>query len=180
VTAATVTSDGSLFQDLAASEFRSAAAEHGVRVSPGKPPAKVAVAPSGEPRAVYDPGTSRLTIYGSSFQALQLSAELDPNRLPKRDFVQQFQARFHRDPGAYAAYGHEAMALALQGIGDAGTDASSFRDDVRGAVIGAHRDGTVLGSYSITSEGDTTECMVQRYRISGAGRQPLGAPCLPE
>jgi hypothetical protein len=57
-------------------------------------------------------------------------------------------------------------------------------------VIGAHRDGTVLGSYSITSEGDTTECMIQRYRIDraatiapGIGRPnaevvvPLGAPC---
>jgi branched-chain amino acid transport system substrate-binding protein len=190
VTAAAVTSDGSPFQELAASEFKSAAAEHGVRVSPGKPPAKVAVAPSGEPRAVYDPGTALLTIYGGSPQALQLSAELSPSRLPKPDFVQRFQGRFHRSPGAYAAYGYEAMALLLQGIADAGTDASSFRDNVRGAVIGAHRDGTVLGSYSITSEGDTTECMVQRYRIDRAGTiapgigrpnaevvVPLGTPC---
>jgi hypothetical protein len=57
-------------------------------------------------------------------------------------------------------------------------------------VIGAHRDDTVLGSYSITSEGDTTECMIQRYRIdragtiaAGTGRPsaevlvPLAAPC---
>jgi hypothetical protein len=48
---------------------------------------------------------------------------------------------------------------------------------VRHGVIGAHRDGTVLGSYSITSEGDTTECMIQRYRIAGATAQPLAAPC---
>ncbi len=61
------------------------------------------------------------------------------------------------------------MALVLQGIRDAGTDASSFRDDVRGAVIGAQRDGSVLGSYSITSDGDTTECMIQRYRIERHG-----------
>jgi hypothetical protein len=82
------------------------------------------------------------------------------------------------------------MALILQGISDAGTDASSFRDDVRHAVIGAHRDGTVLGSYSITSEGDTTECMIQRYRIENGARLgsravntaivPLGAPCPPD
>jgi hypothetical protein len=69
------------------------------------------------------------------------------------------------------------MALALHAIGDAGTDASSFRDKVRGAVFGAHLDGTVLGSYAITSEGDTTECMVQRYRIAGGTRVPLDAPC---
>jgi hypothetical protein len=61
---------------------------------------------------------------------------------------------------------------------------------VRHAVIGAHRDGTVLGSYSITSEGDTTECMIQRYRIESSARVggqdigsvivPLAAPCPPE
>src|SRR5215204_3015820 len=40
-TQAEVSSDGSAFQDLAASEFESAATEHGIRVSPGKPPGKV-------------------------------------------------------------------------------------------------------------------------------------------
>jgi hypothetical protein len=75
------------------------------------------------------------------------------------------------------------MELILQGIREAGTDASSFRDHVREAVIGAHRDDTVLGSYSITSEGDTTECMIQRYRLTPKARfprLPLGAPCPPE
>jgi branched-chain amino acid transport system substrate-binding protein len=178
-TAAAVTSDGSPFQNLAATEFKSASTEHGVQVSPGNPPGKVAVAPTGRTRVVYEPGTGRLTVYGNQPQVLQLSAEVDPGRLPGRQFSGQFQQRFHRPPGPYAAYGYEAMALALQGIGDAGTDASSFRDHVREAVIGAHRDGTVLGSYSITSEGDTTECMIQRYRLSGTRRDPLGTPCPP-
>ncbi len=72
------------------------------------------------------------------------------------------------------------MALTLQAIGGAGTDASSFRDNVRNGVFGAHRDETVLGSYAITSEGDTTECMIQRYRVvGGAARVPLGSPCPP-
>ncbi|HKH13400.1 MAG TPA: ABC transporter substrate-binding protein [Solirubrobacterales bacterium] len=177
VTSAAVTSDGSPFQDLAASEFESAATEHGIRVSPGKPPGKVAVAPTGATRAVYEPGSARLAIYGDTPQTLELSAELDPKLLPDKQFDTRFARRFHRNPGPYAAYGYEAMALILQGIGDAGTDASSFRDHVREEVIGAHRDGTVLGSYSITSEGDTTECMIQRYRIDGSRTVPLGAPC---
>ena len=67
------------------------------------------------------------------------------------------------------------MELVLQAIRDAGTDASSFRDNVRRCVIGAHRDGTVLGSYSITSDGDTTECMIQRYRINGTARRGRSA-----
>jgi hypothetical protein len=47
-------------------------------------------------------------------------------------------------------------------------------------VIGAQRDGSVLGSYSITSDGDTTECMIQRYRINGTAREALDAPCPPQ
>ncbi|HEY7267838.1 MAG TPA: hypothetical protein VH501_09100 [Solirubrobacterales bacterium] len=180
VTSAAVTSDGSTFQDLAAGEFKSAAADHGIGVSPAEPPGHVAVAPEGKERAVYDPATARLTIYGSATRTLQVSAELDPSQLPDRGFAARFAKRFHRDPGPYAAYGYESMALVLQGIREAGTDASSFRDDVRNAVIGAHRDDTVLGSYSITSEGDTTECMIQRYRVRGSRRVPIGAPCPPE
>jgi branched-chain amino acid transport system substrate-binding protein len=181
VSSAAVTSDGSAFQNLSASEFRSAAAKHGIQVSPGKPPKEVAVATNaGESRAVYEPGSARLTVYGPTTRRLQLAAELDPKRLPGRDFAVRFAKRFKRPPGPSAAYGFEAMALVLQGIGDAGTDASSFRDDVRNSVIGAHRDETVLGSYSITSEGDSTECMIQRYRLAGSALVPLGAPCPPE
>jgi branched-chain amino acid transport system substrate-binding protein len=192
VTSAAVVSDGSPFQDLAASDFKAAAADHGISVSPGKAPGKVAVALGGAARAVYEPASARLTIYGATTQTLRLSAELDAANLPDKTFRTRFARRFHRSPGPYAAYGYEAMALILAGIREAGTDASSFRDDVRNAVIGAHRDDTVLGSYSITSEGDTTECMIQRYRINrgtiapGIGRPngkvsvPLGAPCPPQ
>jgi branched-chain amino acid transport system substrate-binding protein len=181
-TTATVTSDGSPFQNLAASEFKSSAAAHGIQVSQGKPPApgQVAVAPEGETRAVYDPASARLTIYGRPTRTMELSAQVDPPRLPDKTFRTRFAQRFHRSPGPSAAYGYEAMELILQGIRDAGTDASSFRDDVRNAVIGAQREDTVLGSYSITSDGDTTECMIQRYRLEGSRRVPLGAPCPPQ
>ena len=155
-----VTSDGSAFENLAASEFKSAAREHGVEVVPG---------PAG---AVYEPASGRLTVDPRTYE---LSAQLDPRTLPGKDFESQFALRYHRDPGPYAAYGYEAMGLILQAITGAGTDASSFRDNVRDGVFGAHRDGTVLGSYSITDEGDTTECMIQRYRVNGATRTPLGA-----
>jgi branched-chain amino acid transport system substrate-binding protein len=156
-----VASDGSAFEDLSAAEFRAAAAEHGTQVVPGSAPAS------------YRPGEQQLTVGGATYQ---LSAELDPKLLPDERFAARFAGRFHRDPGPYAAYGYEAMALVLQAIAGAGTDASSFRDNVRKGVFGAHRDGTVLGSYAITSDGDTTECMIQRYRLQG-GLKPLGAPC---
>jgi hypothetical protein len=163
-TNASVSSDGSPFEDLAASEFRTAATEHGIEVVPGH----------GD--ATYEPASGRLTVGGRNYQ---VSAELDPKLLPDKNFDTVFAKRFHRNPGVYAAYGYEAMGLVLQSIAGAGTDASSFRDNVRNGVFGAHRDGTVLGSYSITSDGDTTECMIQRYRLDGPVVVPLGAPCPP-
>ena len=161
-TRAEVSSNGSAFENLTAEEFRSAATERGVQVVDGGAPSR------------YEPASQLLTIDG---QAYELSAELDPNHLPGRAFAGRFKRRFQRVPGPYAAYGYEAMALVLDAIDRAGTDASSFRDKVRNNVFGVHRDGTVLGSYSITEDGDTTECMIQRYRIEGSTRNPLGAPC---
>lgn len=171
VTRAAVSSDGSPFQDLAAAEFRTAAQEHGIQVSPAAPAGQAGVA------AVYSPADQRLTVTGPSAGEYEVGAELAAIRLPASGFVGQFRQRFHRSPGPYAAYGYEAMELVLQAIRGAGTDASSFRDNVRTGVFGAPRDGSVLGSYSITSNGDTTECMIQRYRLEGGARVPLGAAC---
>ena len=166
-TRAEVSSDGSAFEDLSAAEFRSAAGLHGVQVIPASAAASGA-------RASYEPGSQRLEVDGGRYE---LSAQLDRSRLPGKAFVPAFESRFQRAPGPYAAYGYEAMGLVLQAIRGAGTDASSFRDNVREGVFGLRRDGTVLGSYAITSDGDTTECKIQRYRIDGTGRVPLGAAC---
>src|SRR4051794_9689072 len=65
VTLAAVVSNDSPFQNLAASEFRSAAANHGIQVSRGKP-GKVGVATGGTVRAVYRPGTAGLDVYGKA------------------------------------------------------------------------------------------------------------------
>jgi branched-chain amino acid transport system substrate-binding protein len=166
-----VVSDGSPFEDLMAAEFSSAAQERGVQVT--RPKTAAISARSGP---VYDPGTQILDP-GDGSPRLLSSAELDPSSLPGTGFLGQFTQHFQRPPGPYAAYGYEAMELLLAAIRGAGTDASSFRDSVRNGVFGAHRDGTVLGAYAITEDGDTTECMIQRYRVQGATRTPLGAPC---
>jgi branched-chain amino acid transport system substrate-binding protein len=165
----TALSDGSPFQNLMAADFTEAAQERGVQVTRSVAGQKdEGKQPSGP---VYDAGTQTLTLQDGA--VLRSSAELDPSRLPGRDFATQFRSRFQRDPGPYAAYGYEAMEVVLRSIASAGTDASQFRDNVRGEVFGATRPGSVLGDYSISSDGDTTECMIQRYR----GAQPLGAPC---
>jgi branched-chain amino acid transport system substrate-binding protein len=163
----TVLSDGSPFQNLMAAQFTDPAQERGVEVTQsGQPDGEKE--PSG---AIYSAGTQTLELEdGTELRSL---AELDPSRLPGSDFAARFTSRFGRDPGPYAAYGFEAMNLVLQVIAGAGTDASQFRDNVRQDVFGVTRRGSVLGDYSITPDGDTTECMIQRYR----GEQPLGAPC---
>jgi branched-chain amino acid transport system substrate-binding protein len=185
-TRAAVRSDGSAFQNLAASEFKAAAAEHGIQLAG---PDQISGDAQAGIRFIYNPAGGTLSGYGKAPRALRVSAELDPKLLPDKNFDTRFAQRFHVGPGVYAAYGYEAMDLVLQAIAGAGTDASSFRDNVRNGVFGAHRDGTVLGSYSITSDGDTTECAIQRYRIERGARVgisafslvtvPLAAPCPP-
>src|SRR5689334_1879443 len=98
LTSATVSSDGSPFEDLAASEFKAAATEHGIQVGPGA-------------QATYEPALQKLTVDGGSPAAYAVSAELDPSRLPDRRFASEFQDRFRRPPGPYAAYGFDAMGL---------------------------------------------------------------------
>jgi branched-chain amino acid transport system substrate-binding protein len=166
---AAVSSNGTPFENLARSEFARAADERGVRVVDDPKQADV----------TYDPGTGRLTVVRPSPQTLAVSAEFAPQKLPGKQFAGQFRDRFHRDPGPDAAYGYESMELALQAIGGAGTAAGQFRDAVRNGVLGAERDNSVLGIYSITSDGDSTECMIQRYRISGGTQVPEATPCPP-
>ncbi len=108
-----------------------------------------------------------------------VAAELAPERLPDRRFAVLFRHRFDREPGPYAAYGYEAMAFALQAIGAANTNSDQSRTEVRDGVVGGERRQSMLGPYSITDEGDSTVCMVQRYLVSGAQLRPLDAPCPP-
>jgi ABC-type branched-subunit amino acid transport system substrate-binding protein len=123
-----------------------------------------------------------------------VAAELSPDRLPTsetdgspassreppRTFIGSFRDRFGREPGPAAAYGYEAMALALQAIAEADTDSDRFRGEVRDGVIGGERRESLFGPYSITGEGDSTICMVQRYRVDRGRPQPLDAPCPPD
>jgi branched-chain amino acid transport system substrate-binding protein len=180
---AAVDSSGSAFDELTAEEFSSSAEELGIEI----------VSAPERADAVFEPASQRLLLGPPGEGTLAVSAALDPSRLPSdqtggspappadspRSFGAEFQARFGRAPGPYAAYGYEAMALVLQAIGDADRDTNEFRTEVRGGVIGAERRESVLGPYSITLEGDTTGCMIQRYRVRGGTPMPLDARCPP-
>ncbi len=195
-----VISDGTPFQALMDQEFTEAAEERGIQVTrpitakPGSASAR------GEPGSTYDVGTQTLDLQDGGPE-LRTSALLDPSGLAQletgdspstervapqrstlepaespRTFAARFRERFGREPGPYAAYGFEAMELVLQSISAAGTDASQFRDNVREGIFGAERPFSVIGSYSIDEDGDTTACMIQRYRA----REPAGASCPPD
>ncbi|HEX6584608.1 MAG TPA: hypothetical protein VF056_13475, partial [Thermoleophilaceae bacterium] len=76
----------------------------------------------------------------------------------------RFEDEYGREPGPCVAYGYEAMASALGAI-DRADDPLS-----RSSVVEAYFDGTerdsVLGTYSITEEGETTlDAPLAAYRV---------------
>ena len=71
------------------------------------------------------------------------------------EFRTSFAARFGRAPQPYAVYGYEAMKVVLQSIEDAG-DAGNRRDAVVDAFFAIRDRESLLGTYSIDANGDST------------------------
>ena len=100
------------------------------------------------------------------------SAALDPSMLrgPGRDFTSRFADEYGRQPGRYAAYGYEAMALILDSIDRASDPAD------RPAVIEAFFDTvdreSVVGKYSIDDLGNTSLERMTGYRVEGGRAVP--------
>lgn len=101
------------------------------------------------------------------------SAALDPSRLPAagQDFAAEFERRFDRRPGRYAAYGYEAMAVILDSIERAGDPTD--RESVVDAFFDTADRDSVLGSYSIDEVGDTTLDRLSGYRIEDGAARPV-------
>ena len=97
------------------------------------------------------------------------SAALDPSQLPRpgRELARDFERRYDRAPGRYAAYGYEAMAAILDSIDRA--DDPLDREAVADAFFETADRASVLGRYSIDEVGDTTLDRLTGYRI-GPGR----------
>ncbi len=107
------------------------------------------------------------------------SAE-NPAQLPAtgRRFLGDYRRRFGAAADPYAAYGYEAMAVALDSIARAGGQGED-----RGAVIseflGTRDRHSVLGTYSIDGAGNTTLRSLAGYRVRGGEpmfETPLHAP----
>ncbi len=177
--------DGSDFGRSLEREFDQAARREGLRLAASKPRAIyfAGSADGATPALGTIAGRNpRATIFGSDALIdpaflrsaspyagrLRLTSPyLDPSLLPAKGqrFVRAFRSRFGRRPEPAAAYGYEAMSLLQDAIKRAGADGDQ-RGAVTDAVLSTHNRRSVLGTYSIDGNGDTTLARVSGYRIS--------------
>jgi branched-chain amino acid transport system substrate-binding protein len=131
-------------------------------------------------QALRHAGTNKLVVSGAlgSGGSLPASARsaaslyvtspyIDPDQLPPKGkgVAAAYGQRFGAPPRPAAAYGYEAMALLLDAIHRAGGDGDS-RGAVVDQVLATHDRDSVLGTYSIDGNGDTTLDSLSGYRVS--------------
>jgi branched-chain amino acid transport system substrate-binding protein len=94
-------------------------------------------------------------------------ATLSPEEYPPegQEFFEQFSQKYGEDnPDPYAIYGYEAMRLALDAIQRSGTGEKA---DIVTALFDTQDRQSVLGTYSIDENGDTTLTDYGVYTIEG-------------
>lgn len=85
-------------------------------------------------------------------------------------FISLWQSQYADRPpsGPWAAYGYEAMRLALQAIASLGSRGAQ-RSHLLQALFGAVRQGTLLGSYGFSSDGGSTVRAYGLWQVRAAG-----------
>ena len=94
-------------------------------------------------------------------------ATLSPDEYPPegQEFFTQFEEKYGEpNPDPYAIYGYEAMRLALDAIERSG---SGSKEDIIAALFDTKDRQSVLGTYSIDENGDTTLTDYGVYTIDG-------------
>ena len=92
-------------------------------------------------------------------------ATLPPDQYPAsgKQFFDAFKQKYGKDnPNPYAIYGYEAMSLALDAIKRSGT---GDKADVLKALFATKDRQSVLGTYSIDQNGDTTLTDYGAYKV---------------
>jgi branched-chain amino acid transport system substrate-binding protein len=87
-----------------------------------------------------------------------------------KNFLTKFEHTYNTaNPDPYAAYGYEAMAVTLDAIKRTanGHKGQVSRRDVVNALLRTHHRHSAVGTYSMTSDGDTTLSSYGLYRIVG-------------
>jgi len=94
-------------------------------------------------------------------------ATLSPDEYPAegQEFFKEFAEKYGDDnPDPYAIYGYEAMRLALDAIERSGTGEKA---DIVKALFDTKDRDSVLGTYSIDENGDTTLTDYGVYTVDG-------------
>ncbi len=94
-------------------------------------------------------------------------ATLDPKSYPPegQEFFTQFEEKYNEpNPDPYSIYGYEAMRLALDAIERSGT---GDKADIVAALFDTKDRESVLGTYSIDENGDTTLTDYGVYTVDG-------------
>ena len=94
-------------------------------------------------------------------------ATLDPKSYPPegRKFFADYERKYNeKNPNPYSIYGYEAMKLALDAIERSGT---GKKEDIVKALFETEDRASVLGTYSIDDDGDTTLTDYGVYEIKG-------------
>ena len=103
--------------------------------------------------------TAFTTKLGSSVEKVTYitNPTLDPKLYPAsgQEFFKTYKAKYGADPEAYAIYGYEAMGVLLEAIKNAGAKGND-RQAVIDAFFKIKNRESVLGTYSIDENGDTT------------------------
>jgi len=98
-------------------------------------------------------------------------ATLSPDEYPAdgREFFNSFREKYDEpNPNPYAIYGYEAMRLALDAIERSET---GEKEDIAKALFDTKDRESVLGTYSIDENGDTTLTDYGVYTIEGGELQ---------
>jgi branched-chain amino acid transport system substrate-binding protein len=98
-------------------------------------------------------------------------ATLAPDQYPPdgKEFFDQYEKKYNNpNPNPYAIYGYEAMRLALDAIKRSG---SGSKEDIVKALFDTKDRQSVLGTYSIDENGDTTLTDYGVYKIKGGELQ---------
>ena len=82
-----------------------------------------------------------------------------------KEFFKAFTQKYGvKNPDPYAIYGYEAMSLALDAIKRSG---DGSRENILKAIFATKDRSSVLGTYSIDENGDTTLTDYGVYSVSG-------------
>jgi branched-chain amino acid transport system substrate-binding protein len=128
------------------------------------------------PSALADPGFA--ASLGSAAHNLYVSAPGTAQRnLPAagQRFASAFRAAYHRTPLPQAAFGFEAMAAVIDVIKQAGGSANKRGTVVHG-FFGLRNRASVLGTYSINVNGDTSLTSFVVERVKRGRLVPLAQP----